>query len=161
MEKEKLKSIDAEKILEEAIEIAEGLASGYDNENGDAMSTYLSVLVTYLARLPKMEADAEYLLNYSKGDYGDKEANKAKKDQISATLFKEVMGGEIAVYTRIYSFVHRLNQNIIEIQKSVITQLSYLKSTMPRNINEGELVKKIEGLTREVSALKKWKEETL
>jgi len=161
MEKEKLKNIDPEMILEEAIEIAEGLACGYSNESGDAMSTYLSVLVTYLARLPKMEADAEYLMNYAKGDKADKEASKAKKDQISATLFKEVMGGEVSTFTRIYSFVHRLNSNIIEIQKSVITQLSYLKSTMPKNINEGELVKKIESLTREVSALKKWKEEVL
>lgn len=160
--KEKLKNIDPENILEEAIEIAEGLASGYDNESGDAMSTYLSVLVTYLARLPKMEADAEYLMNYAKGEHGDTEAKKPKKDQISATLFKEVLGGEVATFTRIYSFVHRLNSNIIEIQKSVITQLSYLKSTMPRNgINESELVKKIEGLTREVQALKKWKEEIL
>ncbi|MCK9209238.1 MAG: hypothetical protein M0P61_00240 [Ignavibacteriaceae bacterium] len=158
--KERL-DINAEKILEEAIEIAEGLACGYSNESGDAMSTYLSVLVTYLARLPKMEADAEYLMNYSKGDYGDTEAKKPKKDQLMATHFKEVMGREVAVYARVYKFIYRLNKNIIEIQKSVITQLSYLKSTMPRNINESELIKKIEGLTREVSALKKWKEEIL
>ena len=161
MEKEQLKNIDAENILEEAIEIAEGLASGYDNESGDAMSTYLNLLTNYLARLPRLEADAEYLMNYSRGDNADKEASKDKKEQISATLFREVLGGEVATFTRIYSFVHRLNSNIIEIQKSVITQLSYLKSTMPRNINEGELIKKIESLTREVQLLKKWKEEVL
>lgn len=158
---EKEKNINVEKILTEAIEMAEALAYGYCNESGDAMSTYLSVLTNYLARLPKMEADAEYLMNYSRGCQGNAEAKKPKKDQISATLFKEIMGGEVATYTRVYSFVHRLNSNIIEIQKSVITQLSYLKSTMPRNVNEGELIKKIDSLTREVQALKKWKEGVL
>ena len=98
MEKEQLKNIDAENILEEAIEIAEGLASGYDNESGDAMSTYLNLLTNYLARLPRLEADAEYLMNYSRGSYGDTEAKKAKKEQITATLFKEIMGGEVATF---------------------------------------------------------------
>jgi hypothetical protein len=73
--------------------------------------------------MPKLEAEAEYLLNYGKGTYADTAEKK-----MTATVFREKLAQATATRQKIYKYTYRLNKNIEIIHKGVITQLSYAKS---------------------------------
>ena len=142
-----MKEEDILKILKEVDEISEFLSGLYDETSPDLLSSYLTTLNGYLARMPKLEAEAEYLRGYKKGEVADKIGAT-----MTATVFREKAAGETAVYDKAYTFVYRLNQNLIEIQKGVISQLSYHKQQIPQNFNT-EVSQKVEALSRQVQAL--------
>jgi hypothetical protein len=118
-------------VLKEIEGISEFLAGGYDDSNGDALSWYITKINGYLARMPRLEAEAEALRNEKKGAVADEEAQKGKKDQVAATLFRESILGKSVAEQKTLKFVERLNKNTIEILHGVITQLSYEKSQTP------------------------------
>ncbi len=147
-------------ILKEIGEISEFLSGGYDDTNGDALSWYISKINAYLARMPRLEAEAEALLNIRKGEAADDEAGKAKKEQMAATLFRESILKKTAVEEKTYKFVYRLNQNTIEILKGVITQLSYMKSQAPPKIS-GEMREEIQKMHKQIEKLERKIEDKL
>jgi predicted secreted protein len=145
-----MKDID---ILTEIIIISQFLANRYDHKSGEELMKYLTTLNNYMARLPELEAEAEYNLSYARGAFADIEAKKVKKDQVSVTLFKEIIGKETANQSKIHKFVDRLNKSIQTIQKGVITQISYEKAQSPSRTEKDiiEYVKKMGKQMKELS----------
>ena len=150
-----MKCLTAIEILSEVEEISNFIYSGHRNlESGNEMSYYIDKLSSYMARLPKLEADAEYLLNCKRGEVAE-----AKKD-LSATVFREVLARETALEQKVYRFTYRLTTNIPEIVQSGRSQLSYLKAQMP-SWNEDRVFQEINKLSKEVEKLKKQLEDKL
>lgn len=143
-----IKHLTAIEILNEVSDISEFIYQGHRHlDSGDEMSGYIDKLSGYMARLPRLEADAEYLLNYKRGECA--EGNK----NISATLFREVLAKETALEQKVFKFAHRLNTNILEIVQSARSQLSFLKAQLP-SWNEDRVFQEIAKLNKEVERLK-------
>jgi|GEM_PF-5302916 len=139
-------------ILNEITEISAFLTQRYNHNSGEELKEYLSTLNSYIARLPALEAEAEFLLLKARGNYSHTEATKTKKGQVSVTLFREMLDSECALQNKVFKFVYRLNKNILEIHKGVITQLSYEKAQAPSR-TENDLISKINQMDRQVKSL--------
>ena len=120
----------------------------YNIDNGDELSEMITMVVGYLARLPKLEADAEYLYNCARGTA----ANLHRKE--SATVFREVIAEETATEQKIFKYVHRLNSNLPEILQGIRSQLSYLKEQAPRK-QILDILTKVQKLSNEIEKLKR------
>lgn len=150
-----MKHLTAIEILDEVSEISNFICANHRNlDSPKDMSNYIDKLSSYMARLPMLEADAEYLLNYKRGEVAEK-----SKD-ITATLFREILAKETAVEQKVYKFTYRLTTNLPEIIQSARSQLSYLKAQLP-NFNADKVLEKIEKMEKEIEKLKYKLEEKL
>jgi hypothetical protein len=136
------------KLLDEIGEISNGIAqTHYELDSGDQINAMITSLVSYMARTPRIEAEAEYLLNVAKG----KKAQELKGE--TATVFRERLLGETATEQKIYRFAYRLNTHLPEILGALRSQLSYVREQIPKKMDTA-IMEEINKLKNQVGKLK-------
>jgi hypothetical protein len=136
------------KLLDEISEISNGIAqTHYELDSGDQINAMLTQVIAYMARTPRIEAEAEYLLNVAKG----KKAQELKTE--TATVFRERLTGETATEQKIYKFAYRLNTHLPEIIGALRSQLSYVREQIPKRIDT-DIRDEMSKLSKEVTRLK-------
>ena len=111
------------KILNEAEDIAAYISQQYNQDEGVVLMDRITTVNGYLGRLPKLLADAKYLLNYAKAKAGDE-----FKGDLSPTKIKMIIESKTINEQKIYDFIERLNSNLVHYHDGLRTQLSFLKS---------------------------------
>ena len=111
------------KILNEAEEIAAYISQKYNQDEGIVLMDRITTVNGYLGRLPKLLADAKYLLNFAKAKAGDE-----LEPDLSPTKIKMIVEGKVIQEQKIYDFIERLNSNLVHYHDGLRTQLSFLKS---------------------------------
>jgi len=136
------------KLLDEIETISKGIAQTYYKiDSGDEINHLISEVVSYMARTPRIEAEAEYLLNVAKG----RKAEDLKKE--TATVFREKLTGETATEQKLYKFAYRLNTHLPEILGALRSQLSYVREQIPKKMDTA-IMEEINKLKTQVNKLK-------
>ena len=110
-------------ILNEAKDIAAYISEQYNQDEGIVLMDRITTVNGYLGRLPKLLADAKYLLNYAKAKAGDE-----LEPDLSPTKIKMIVESKTIQEQKIYDFIERLNSNLVHYHDGLRTQLSFLKS---------------------------------
>lgn len=139
---------DIIKLLDEIKAISDTIAQTYrEVESGDQLNAGISEVIAIMGRTPRIEAEAEYLLNKAKGHW----AVELKKD--SATVFRERLAGETATEQKLYKFAYRLNTHLPEILGALRSQLSYVREQIPKKI-DNEIKDEMNKLKKEIEKMK-------
>ena len=80
----------------------------------------------WLARVGELEAEAQGLLDKSRGEIADKYANH------TATMFREKLAGETADLSKVVMYCHRLYTTLMEQIELIRTAISYHKEQQKR-----------------------------
>lgn len=142
-------------LLNEIQQVSEEITqTHYEIDSGDQINGMITTVIGIMGRTPRIEAEAEYLLNSARG----KNAEEIKK--LSATVFREKLAELTANEQKVFKFAHRINTHLPEILGALRSQLSYVREQIPKQVNN-DVIKKIEGLEKEIKAIKTQLEQKL
>ena len=111
----------------ELLEMYAFIKDAYNEQDGNLLSSRITVLNSYLARSAEMLAEAEHYLNTAKGLHSE-----LIPQGMPASIAKEWLSGKCANELKLLKLTDRLNAAIVHIIEGTRSQISYCKSVAPR-----------------------------